>query len=248
MSTHHDSRPASTATTAPSAVAPVVRPVPGPSRRGAVAALVTLGALVLLFPALRPWPSEAVATPVLARAMASDRWIVAHLCGAAAVALWPWAAALVARLLPAGRTARAAVLTGGTGAALVLPYFGAEIFAIHELAGRATTTWDTTFLDAIEDVRLQPVAATMFASGLVLLAASGVLLAVAWWKAQDGAARWAAVPLAAALVLFLPQFFAGEPVRVAHGVLAGLAAWLLAAAVVRSPEDLAQEAPALGRP
>ncbi|GMA24966.1 hypothetical protein GCM10025864_27250 [Luteimicrobium album] len=208
------------------------------SQRPAVAALAALGALVLLFPALRPWPDESVATPALARAMASDRWIVAHLCGAAAIALWPFAAAQVARLLPAGRagrSARAAVLTGGAGAALVLPYFGAEIFAIHELAGRAVTTWDPTFLDSIDDIRLQPVAATMFGSGLLLLAASGVLLAVAWWQARDGAVRWAAVPLAAALVLFLPQFFAGETERVTHGALAGIAAWLLAAAVVRSP-------------
>ncbi|HWK92495.1 MAG TPA: hypothetical protein VNR17_09545 [Luteimicrobium sp.] len=236
MSTRHpDSRPVSAPRAAPAGAVPVVRPLPAPSRRGAASTLVAVGALVLLFPALRPWPSEAVATPELARAMASDRWIVAHLCGAAAIAVWPWATALVARLLPAGRAARAAVVTGGAGAALVLPYFGAEIFAIHELAGRAATAWDPTFLDAIEDVRLQPVAATMFASGLVLLAASGVLLAVAWWAAQAGAARWAAVPLAAALVLFLPQFFAGEPVRVAHGLLAGLAAWLLAAAVVRTP-------------
>jgi len=167
--------------------------------------------------------------------MASDRWIVAHLCGAAAIALWPFAAALLAHLLPAGRAARAAVVTGGAGAALVLPYFGAEIFAIHELAGRATATWDPAFLDAITDIRLQPVAATMFGTGLLLLAASGVLVAVAWWHAQDGARRWAAVPLAAALVLFLPQFFAGEPLRVAHGALAALGAWLLAGSVLRTP-------------
>ncbi|MGC5166921.1 hypothetical protein [Luteimicrobium sp. DT211] len=220
---------------APSGPAPATTRAARPRRRAAAAALGTLGALVLLFPALRPWPDESVATPELARAMASDRWIVAHLCGAAAIALWPFAAALVARLLPDRRATRAAVVTGGAGAALVLPYFGAEIFAIHELAGRAATTWDPTFLDTIEDIRLQPVAATMFGSGLVLLATSGVLLAVAWWRAATGGRRWAAVPLAAALVLFLPQFFAGEPARVAHGVVAALAAWLLAAAVVRSP-------------
>ncbi|MFC8732752.1 hypothetical protein ACFT5B_09860 [Luteimicrobium sp. NPDC057192] len=235
MITHYAASSTDPSVARPSGPPPVATTRPASSRRAAATALGALGALVVLFPALRPWPSEAVATPELARAMASDRWIVAHLCGAAAIALWPYAAALVTRLLPAGRAARAAVVTGGAGAALVLPYFGAEIFAIHELAGRATTTWDPAFLDAIDDIRLQPVAATMFASGLLLLAVSGVLLAVAWWRAQDGAARWAAVPLAAALVLFLPQFFAGEPVRVAHGVLAGLAAWLLAAAVVRTP-------------
>jgi len=234
MSTRHAIRAADhpAAPDAPSGPSP--RSLDARGRRAA-AALVAAGALFLLFPALRPWPDESLATPALARAMASDRWIVAHLCGAAAIALWPFAAALVARLLPDGRAARAAVVTGGAGAALVLPYFGAEIFAIHELAGRAATTWDPTFLDAIDDIRLQPVAAAMFASGLLLLAASGVLLAAAWRRAQDGAARWAAVPLAAALVLFLPQFFAGEPVRVAHGVLAGLAAWLLAAVALRTP-------------
>jgi hypothetical protein len=235
MSTRPVTRTTVSHVPAPSGPPPTATRPPAPSRRAAAAALGAVGALVLLFPALRPWPDETVATPELARAMASDRWIVAHLCGAAAIALWPAAAALVSRLLPAGRAARAAVVTGGAGAALVLPYFGAEIFAIHELAGRATTTGDPAFLDSIDAIRLQPVAATMFASGLLLLAASGVLLAVAWWHAHDGRRRWAAVPLAAALVLFLPQFFAGEPVRVAHGVLGGLAAWLLAAAVVRTP-------------
>jgi hypothetical protein len=189
------------------------------------------GALFGLFPVLRPWPDETHATPALARAMASDRWMVAHLCAVAALITWPFALAALRRVLGASRAIAWAVTAAGLGTGLALPYFGAEIFAIHELAGQAVVSWDPAFLDTITDIRFQPVVVTMFATGLLLVGASGILLAVAWWRSEVRAPRWAAIPLGAAIALFAPQFFAGEPVRVTHGVLLGLSAWLLAALV-----------------
>ena len=55
-------------------------------------------------------------------------------------------------------------------------------------------------------------------------------MAVAVWRSGLGV-QWAAVPLAVALALFIPQFAASQPVRVAYGVLlllgcAVFAAWL----------------------
>ncbi|MFD6164541.1 hypothetical protein ACFWFR_05090 [Oerskovia sp. NPDC060287] len=57
-------------------------------RTGAVL-LAVAGVLFLAFPLLRPWVPEDVATPELATAFASGRWIAAHLCGAAGFLLLP---------------------------------------------------------------------------------------------------------------------------------------------------------------
>lgn len=84
--------------------------------------------------------------------------------------------------------------------------------------------------DAIRD---GPVQLTMFAAGLALLAAGPVLAAVAVWRSAV-LPRWAAVPLAVAFVLFLPQFYGPPWVRIAHGVLVGVACVLLAVQLRRS--------------
>lgn len=57
------------------------------ARRLTAAALVAAGAGFVLFPVLRPWPDEAQPTAALAAAFASDRWVVAHLCGILAIGL-----------------------------------------------------------------------------------------------------------------------------------------------------------------
>ena len=61
----------------------------------------------------------------------------------------------------------------------------------------------------------------VFVAGLVALAVAGVLVAV-----REGAVG---VPFAIAMVGFLPQFFAGPEIRIAHGVLLGVGLVLLAA-------------------
>lgn len=198
-------------------------------RTGAVL-LAVAGALFLAFPLLRPWVPEDVATPELAAAFASGRWIAAHLCGAAGFWLLP-AAFLALRGRLDGTRGRApssgAVVTSWLGAGLVLPYFGAEIFGVHAIARDVVTTGALDFLPTIDAVRTQPVAMTLFGAGLLLVGASGVLAAVAAWRGGL-APRWVGIPLAAGLVLYLPQFFTPPAGRIAHGVLLAVGCWLVA--------------------
>jgi hypothetical protein len=68
----------------------------------------------------------------------------------------------------------------------------------------------------------------IFGIGMVLLAVAGVLAAVASWR-MAGLPRWGAMIVAVSLVLYIPQFFAGQPVRIAHGALLAIGCLWLAA-------------------
>ncbi|MGE9350405.1 hypothetical protein ACQP60_13150 [Isoptericola variabilis] len=206
---------------------------------GAVSAAV----LLLLFPVLRPWPDESVPSLALAEAFASDRWVLAHLCGIAGLGLLaPTFLGLRALLrggaapgaaAPGGRAATAAVVTAWVGAALCALYFGAEIFGIRTIAQAALRAQDPALLSDVDVLREQPAAMTLFGLGLALVAAAGLLAAVALWRA--GRPRWVGVPLAVGLLLYLPQFFGTPAVRVGHGVLVAAGLLLVAWAVWRAP-------------
>lgn len=186
-------------------------------------AFVAAGLTFLLFPLLRPWPDETVATTELATAFASDRWVVAHLCGILGLALLAPALlglrSVLAQAGPAGVGAATwALVTAWTGAGLAALYFGAEIFGLRTIAEAALRDGDLGLLADIEVLRMQPWAVTLFAVGLLLLAVSGVLVAVALWRAGTRL-RWAGILLAIGLVLVLPQFFGGPELRITHGFL-----------------------------
>jgi len=207
---------------------------------GAVAA----GVLLLLFPVLRPWPDESVPSLALAESFASDRWVLAHLCGIAGLGLLAPTFLGLRTLLRAGappgsaapgaRAATVAAATAWVGAALSSLYFGAEIFGIRTIAQAALRTDDTALLADVEALRLQPSAMALFGVGLALVAAAGVLAAVALWRGGSRP-RWVGVPLAAGLLLYLPQFFGTPAVRVGHGVLVAAGLLLVAWAVRRAP-------------
>lgn len=210
-------------------------------------AFVAAGLTFLLFPLLRPWPDETVATTELATAFASDRWVVAHLCGILGLALLAPALlglrTVLAQADPAADGDRAgvrpgagvgaatwALVTAWTGAGLAALYFGAEIFGIRTIAEAALRDGDLGLLADIEVLRMQPWAVALFVAGLLLLAVSGVLVAVALWRAGTRT-RWAGVPLAIGLVLVLPQFFGGPELRITHGFLVAAGCVLVAATV-----------------
>ena len=188
--------------------------------RGAVAMGVA-GVAFAAYPALRPY----VDGPLV---WAHPLWVPAHLLGVLGFALLvPGLAALRTRLdgTPGEGAAGVALVLAGTGAALVLPYYGAEAFGLAQLSGPGA--------DAVaEAIRMGLYAVTTFGLGLLALAAAGVAVVVA--------ARWSGgIPMAAAgvfaagLVLYLPQFFATPAVRVAHGVLLAVGCLLLASALRR---------------
>jgi hypothetical protein len=215
-------------------------------------ALVAAGLLFLLFPLLRPWPDEAVATTELATAFASDRWVVSHLAGILGLALlapallglrtvlggWSADGGRAGRNVDAGRGVGAvtgALVTAWAGAGCAALYFGAEIFGIRTIAEAALRDDDLGLLADIEVLRMQPWAVALFAAGLLLLAVSGVLVAVALWRSGGGRsgarAKWAGIPLGLGLVLLLPQFFGGPELRITHGFLVAAGCILIAATV-----------------
>ncbi|MFE7507652.1 hypothetical protein [Promicromonospora sp. NPDC057488] len=223
-------------TTAPSTAAP------RSTARWTAVAFVAAGLAFLLFPLLRPWPDETVASTDLAVAFASDRWVVAHLCGILGLALVA-PALLGLRTLLAGaggagagragvRSATWALVPAWTGAGFAALYFGAEIFGIRTIAEAALRDGDLGLLADVEVLRMQPWAITLFGAGLLLLAVSGVLAAVALWRAGAGP-RWIGLPFALGLVLVLPQFFGPPELRITHGFLVAAGCVLIAVTVGR---------------
>ena len=74
--------------------------------------------------------------------------------------------------------------------------------------------------------RVSSLSRTLGLGGLVLLAASAVLLALTWWRSGTGPA-WSVWPLATLVTLFLPQFFLPPAGRMAYGVAYAVAAALI---------------------
>jgi hypothetical protein len=162
-------------------------------------ALVLSGVLFVLYPVFRPWHDETTVAGAH-QAMGSTAWVAAHFFAMMGFVLVP-----VALLGLRQRIGIAPAIVTWVGAGLVLPYYGAEDFGLH-----AAATNRSDLLAVAEATRYNPLAMTMFGVGLVALAVGAVLVAV-----KDRSA----VLFAAGFVLFLPQFFAPTPVRIAHGVL-----------------------------
>jgi hypothetical protein len=179
------------------------------------------GLAFALYPALRPYGDERSLAGLAA--LGSTRWLVAHLLGMLGFALLPVALGSLGRPGPARALAY-------VGAVCVLPYYGGEAFGLHAVGRYATATADPALLSVVDGFRYQPLAITLFGVGLLAIATAGVL---AWFATAGSGRRWrvAVGVLAVALVLYLPQFFAPAPLRVAHGVLLGLGCWAVAVVI-----------------
>jgi len=199
--------------------------------RTRLVALAAAGVLFAAYPITRPYADET--TLAGARGIASSAWIASHTF--AMIGFILLAAGLPTVLALASTAKGGSTMPGGRwaaglaawGAALVLPYYGAEAFGLHAIARQAVSAEDPQLLTLLDTVRYQPVAIVMFGAGLVLLAAAGVVLARNLWH-SGSALRWSATVLGLGLVLFLPQFFAPAPLRMTHGVLLGLGCVLVA--------------------
>ncbi|BBF99560.1 MULTISPECIES: hypothetical protein [Pseudonocardia] len=191
---------------------------------GAVA-LGAAGVAFAAYPALRPWTDGS-------QVWAQPLWVPSHLLGVVGFALLvPGLATVWARLrdTPGERAGWVALVSAGVGAALVLPYYGAEAYALH-LIGLPESGIDAGQASALaEGIRLGPYAAATFLIGLLAVASAGIAVLVA--ARRGGLPVPAAAVLAVALVLYLPQFFAPPAMRIAHGVLLAVGCVLLAAAL-----------------
>lgn len=182
-----------------------------------------VGVMFAAYPMLRPYSDEVGIAG--AEAFASPSWVLAHtfaMLGFVALGL---------TVLYAGRRSDLAVVTTWIGVGLVLPYYGAETFALHALGVDAAANSDPGLIDLADPIRYSLVQSVMFGLGLVLIAVGLVAFALR--------NRYAAV-LAAGFVLFLPQFYTPPAARIAHGLLILVGASLAARAVSRRSVDADQ--------
>ena len=204
------------------------------TRRAGAIAIAAAGIAFLLYPAIRPYGDET--TLAGARGMASASWIAAHLSAIAGFILLAFGVQAlygVLRPTPAGKLAARALVATWLGTGLTLTYYGVEVFGAHVIAQHALDSHDAGALDMINDFRFNPAAVTLFAVGLLLLAAGTILAATAIWRSAH-LARWSGIPLAAAFTLFIPQFFATPSLRILHGALTLAACLYLATSLWRN--------------
>ena len=201
------------------------------------AAFALSGLFFLLYPTIRPFSSEVGIDG--ARAFASSSWIVAHTLGILAfILLGLGALGLHQRLretTAAGRSLMALVLVW-VGVGLTLPYYGAEVFGLHAVGQRALARHDAALLKSLTHSIRWTVGIWFIVIGLLMLAVGAIVLAGAIWR-SGSIQRWAGVPLAVGLVLYIPQFTGPQVVRIAHGLLMLVGCCWLAWTLARPDEQ-----------
>ena len=189
-------------------------------RLGALS-LALAGILFFLYPVLRPFSDETSLQG--AEAFASPFWILAHMLAVVGFILLALSLLGVDNALShtvARRLASVALVLTWIGVGFTLPYYGAEMFALHAIGQDAIKEQSVALIPLVNAVRYGP-AIFVFAIGLGLLAVGPVLVAVAVWR-SGRRARWSSVIFALGFALYIPQFFGTQPIRVAHGALVAL--------------------------
>ena len=200
-------------------------------RLGAMS-LVLSGILFVLYPLLRPFSDESSLQG--AQAFASSAWILAHMLGVLGfilIALGLLCLSSALQHTAARRLASLALVLTWIGVGLILPYYGAEMFGLRAIGQEALRQHSSALLSLVDTVRLGP-GAIVFVVGLGLLAIGAVLAAIAVWRSGT-LSRWSGLPFALGFVLYLPQFFGTQPIRVAHGLLVALGCIWVAVSLVR---------------
>ncbi|MEU6783828.1 hypothetical protein ABZ912_31920 [Nonomuraea angiospora] len=186
-------------------------------------AFAAAGILFLTYPAIRPSGDDATA-------MASTAWVAGHAAAMLGFVLLGLAVLGLHQVLGDRLSLRAAAVTW-VGAGLTLPYYGAEDFGLNVIARRSLHDQAPALMELAEEFRYGPVAITMFAVGLIVLAVGAVMAAIAVWRSGT-LPKWSGTALALGFVLFIPQFFGPYPLRIAHGALITIGGLWLAAALV----------------
>lgn len=210
------------------------------NRWGAIA-FAFAGAMFLLYPAMRPWHDETTLAGAR-ESMSSNAWVAAHFFGMLGFIALPLGL-LALHGLVRSRLSLAALLASWIGAGLTLPYYGAEDFGLHAIAGSGTPD----LLDVVDQVRYQPVAVTIFTLGLLSLGAGTVFAAVAVWR-SGALSRAAGVLFAAGFALFIPQFYLPAGARIAHGVLVAIGCAWFAVSLWRATDEPAADSTTAPQP
>ena len=198
-------------------------------QRIAAVALVAAGVCFLLYPAIRPFADEDSLAG--AKAFASDAWVIAHLLAVVAFILFALGWLGLAQRLQT-RLARSSVVITWIGVGLTLTYYGAEVFGLHAIGATVADKQDVTLLQLADDVRFGP-GISVLVAGLLLLTFGVFLAEIAVWRSGD-LPRWSGLPLVVGFALYLPQYLASQPVRVAHAALITAGCFWIASALWRA--------------
>jgi hypothetical protein len=193
-------------------------------------AFAASGILFVAYPAIRPFSSETGLEG--ARAFASTNWIIAHSLAMAGFILMGLALLGVCEHLRATKGSRLAswgMVLSWIGIGLTLPYYGAEVFGLHAVGQAVVDRNSPGLMSIVNNIRWE-VGIFWILAGLAVLGIGVILFAVAIWR-SGRLAKWSGIILAVAFALYIPQFAASQPVRVAHGVLILIGGLLLAWAV-----------------
>ena len=192
--------------------------------------LAIAGVLFVAYPALRPFSSETGLEG--AQAFASTNWIIAHSLAMAGFILLGLGLLGICELLrgtPGQRPASWGMVLSWIGIGLTLPYYGAEVFGLHAVGQAVVDRNNPDLMSIVNNIRWE-VGIFWILAGLAALGVGVVLFAIGIWR-SGRPAKWSGIVLAVAFALYIPQFAAGQPLRVAHGVLILIGALILAWAV-----------------
>ncbi|GAB4008804.1 hypothetical protein GCM10029992_66110 [Glycomyces albus] len=171
-----------------------------------------------------------------AASWASTGWAVGHIAAIIGLALIPLAWGSLRGQLegtPAERLAFLAATFGYLGSALSISYYGAEVYGLKAIGERAVAEGDASLTEVGDAFRTDATAVTVFGIGLALIALAAILAAAAVWRSGT-MHRWSAVPMAAAMVTYLPHFYLPHPARIAWGALVTVSALWIAAELWRA--------------
>lgn len=203
------------------------------AKRFSILPFVISGTAFVLYPMIRPFSDETSMQG--AAAFASVEWMVSHILGMIAFTFLPLGFLEIFKTLEKGSltsSAYNAVILSIIGIGFTLPYYGGETFGLHAIGHEALRQQSENLVSLEAIVRSGP-GLIMFIIGLVLLGVSSIVIARTLWKSGKHL-KWSGVPLAAGMILYLPQFLANQPFRVAHGLLVGFGCFLIAWKINRS--------------
>ncbi|WP_316569483.1 hypothetical protein [Neobacillus sp. YIM B06451] len=183
--------------------------------------LVISGILFVLYPAIRPFSDETSLEG--ATAFASTEWLVAHMLAIVAFTLLPLGLlGLHNSLISTSVSPLAfwALVLCLVGIGLILPFYGGETFGLHAIGQEAVKQQSAELISLATIVR-SGAGLVMFLIGLLMLGIATILFAFAIWKSGKFP-KWSGIPFAFGICLYIPQFFVGQPLRVAHGLLVAL--------------------------
>ena len=196
----------------------IARPLHTVSVRVGALSLAVSGILFVLYSLIRPFLDEASLQG--AEAFASPAWILAHTLAVLGFILLIWGMFNIYVILH--RTSVERIILWGLGLSwlgvgLTLPFYGAEVFGLHAIGQAAVQQQNTDLLDLANQIRFGP-GFTVIIVGLLSLAVGAILVSVAIWR-SDSLPKWSGVPLALGFALYIPQYVASQPIRIAHGLL-----------------------------